>query len=357
MKKHIISGIQQMGIGVTNLQEAWNWYIDVFNMDIKILDDDNVADIMAPFMGGKPRKKRAVIAINMQGGGGFEIWQHTGRQPITKQEPIKIGDLGIIACKMKTKDIGKTHNVFKSRGLSVSSSLSTDPNGNKTFFMKDVYGNIFQMVTATDWFTNENKLTGGAYGTLIGVSDIEKSKTVYSEILGYDDVVYDVTGVFSDLTYFPGGQKECRRTLLRRSEPFVGSFSKLFGNSEIELISSSAGGSKIFEGRYWGDPGFIHLCFDISGMDELKEYCKSKGYPFSVDSKQHHAGNSFDMGEAAGYFSYIVDPDGILIEFVETHKIPIFKKFGIFLDLQKRDPKKSLPKWILKALKFSRVKV
>jgi catechol 2,3-dioxygenase-like lactoylglutathione lyase family enzyme len=326
-------------------------------MDIKILDDENVADIMAQFMGGEPRKKRAVIAINMQGGGGFEIWQHTGRQPATKQEPVQIGDLGIIGCKMKTKDVNKTLNAFKAKGLDVPLSIATDPNGNETFFMKDFCGNTFQIVPATDWLTNENKLTGGTYGAIIGVSDIEKSKVVYSEILGYDNVVYDVTGVFPDLSGLVGGQKECRRVLLRRSEPFAGSFSKLLGNSEIELISTPVAGTKIYEGRYWGDPGFIHLCFDINGMEELKKHCESKGYPFAVDSRQSRGGNSFDMGEAAGYFSYIVDPDGILIEFVETHKIPILKKFGIYLNLRKRDPKKTLPNLILRALRFSRVKV
>ena len=62
------------------------------------------------------------------------------------------------------------------------------------------------------------------------------------------------------------------------------------------------------------------------------------------------------MGEAAGYFSYIEDPDGALIEFVETHKVPILKKIGWYLDLRKRDPRKSLPDWIVKTLRFSRVK-
>ena len=61
--------------------------------------------------------------------------------------------------------------------------------------------------------------------------------------------------------------------------------------------------------------------------------------------------------EAAGHFAYIEDPDGALIEFVETHKVPILKKLGWYLDLRKRDPKKSLPDWILKTLRFSKVKV
>lgn len=69
-----------------------------------------------------------------------------------------------------------------------------------------------------------------------------------------------------------------------------------------------------------------------------------------------HEGNSFDMGDAAGHFSYIEDPDGTLIEFVETHKLPILKKIGWYLDLRKRNPHKALPSWMLKTLKYSRVK-
>ncbi|MBE3084637.1 MAG: VOC family protein [Bacteroidetes bacterium] len=223
--------------------------------------------------------------------------------------------------------------------------------------MKDPYGNIFQLVEATDWFRNEKKATGGSYGAIIGVSDIEKSTVVYSDILGYDKVIYDSVGIFPDLANLPGGNNECRRVLLKRSKSFAGPFSKVLGESVIELISATGkSGKKIYENRFWGDPGFIHLCYDMRGMDELKKFCESKGFPFTVDSKMSHEGNSFDMGEAAGHFSYIEDPDGTLIEFVETHKIPILKKLGWYLDLRKRDANKSLPDWMLKTLKYSRVK-
>ena len=50
----IISGIQQIGIGVTNLYEAWKYYIEVFNMDIRILEDNKVAELMLPYTGGVP---------------------------------------------------------------------------------------------------------------------------------------------------------------------------------------------------------------------------------------------------------------------------------------------------------------
>jgi hypothetical protein len=61
------------------------------------------------------------------------------------------------------------------------------------------------------------------------------------------------------------------------------------------------------------------------------------------------------MGEAAGSFAYIQAPEGTLIEFVETHKIPILKKFGWFVDFRKRG-NHPLPNWLLKMFRFKRVK-
>jgi catechol 2,3-dioxygenase-like lactoylglutathione lyase family enzyme len=358
MKGYLINGIQQIGIGVSNLEEAWKWYIDNFGMDCRIFEDESEAKLMLPYTGGQPWSRHAVLAINLQSGGGFEIWQYKGREPLKISEEIRLGDLGILGCKIKVKNIRSAYSFFQNKNLFLTGEPSDDPEGKKSFFIKDRYSNIFQMVEAKDWFLNENKISGGSYGAIIGVSDIEKAKAIYSDILGYDVVVYDSKGIFPDLAYLPGGKNEFRRVLLKRSEPASGPFSKVFGQSEMELISSvGKPGKKVFDGRFWGDLGFIHLCFDIRGFDDLKEYCNSKGFPFTVNSKKSHEGNSFDMGEAAGHFSYIEDPDGTLIEFVETQKVPILKKFGWYLDMKKRNPYKSLPDWILKTLRFSRVKL
>jgi catechol 2,3-dioxygenase-like lactoylglutathione lyase family enzyme len=170
--------------------------------------------------------------------------------------------------------------------------------------------------------------------------------------LGYDKILADETAIFEDFNGLNGGKENYRRLVLTHSKPRQGSFSRMMGPTEIELIvAKDRTQKKIFEGRDWGDRGYIHLCFDINGMDELKELCASKGYPFTVDSA-----NSFDMGEAAGRFSYIEDPDGSLIEFVETHKLPIMKKLGWYKNLKNRDPKKPLPDWMLKAMWYTRVK-
>ncbi len=355
MNDYTISGIQQIGIGVSDLKEAWNWYIDIFGMDCRIFEEEAEAKLMLPYTGNKPQKRHAVLAINLQGGSGFEVWQYKGRDPQPIKEEIRLGDTGILGCKMKVRNIQEAHTFFKGKGTVILNDPSTDPSDQKTFFMKDPFGNLFQITESNDWFMNTDHISGGPCGAIIGVTDINRARKLYSDILGYDRVVFDTTGTFSDLAGLPGGKENIRRVLLTTSLPFRGPFSRIFGRSMIELISTDRPGKNTYEGRFWGDPGFIHICFDIKGMDQLKKVCREKGFPFTVDSKESHKGNSFDMGEAAGHFSYIEDPDGTLIEFVETLKMPVMKKLGWYLNLANRKPE-PLPDWILKMLRFSRIK-
>ena len=353
----VISGIQQIGIGVKDLYEAWDWYRKYLGFDIKIFEEEAVAELMLPYTGGKPQSRRAVLALNLQGGGGFEIWQYTKRTPVEPENKLMLGDLGLFAAKIKCRNAQKVYDHFKKSGIEILGEVHTCPAGINNFFIKDPFGNIFNIVESTFWFKNENKMTGGSYGAVIGVSDLEASKKFYSSILGYDEVVYETTGKFNEFKEISGGDRTIERVLLRHSKPRNGNFSPLFGPSEIELVKAvDRKPNNIFENRFWGDLGFIHLTFDIIGFNELRDICAKEGYPFTVDSTANQNGDSFDMGEAAGHFSYIEDPDGALIEFIETHKVPIVKKLGLYLNLKKKDPEKPLSKWILRAFAFNRVK-
>jgi catechol 2,3-dioxygenase-like lactoylglutathione lyase family enzyme len=321
-------------------------------MDIPIFEEAAEANLMLRYTGGKPHQRHAILALNMRGGGGFEIWQYTSRTPEESKFKLQVGDLGFYCARIKTIDVEGTYSFMKSKGVNLVSELTKDPGGSETFYLRDPWDNLFQIVKSDSWFGKGFRLTGGQAGCMIGVSDMEKSKKFYAEILGYDTVIYDREGVFEDIKNLPSGDHRVHRVLLKHSKPRCGAFSRLLGSSEIELIKVyDRTPRKIFENRFWGDCGFIHLCFDITNQAAMKKMCADSGHPYTVDS-----GSTFDMGEAAGHFSYIEDPDGALIEFVETKRIPIFKKLGWYLDLNKRDATKPLPDWMLKALKFSRVK-
>ncbi len=349
---YIISGIQQIGVGVKDADEAWKWYRRYFGTDVPVFTERAEAGLMLPYTGGQPRSRYAILALNMQGGGGFEIWQYTCREPQPSTFDVKLGDLGIFAAKIKAPDVQKVYEFYQSRGIQCLSGVHRVGQGALNFFVQDPYGNIFQVVEAGDWFQDRKQLTGGIYGAVIGVSDIEASLQLYRDVLGYDEVVSDETGVFSSLGQVPGCQQKMRRVLLRHKAERAGAFAPLLGRSEIELVELKDGRAprKIYGERLWGDLGFIHLCFDVRNMEELKTQCAEHGFPFTVDSS-----NSFDMGEAAGRFSYVEDPDGTLIEFVETHKVPVMKKLGWYLNLKKRKPAKPLPRWMIKAMGLARV--
>lgn len=351
--KPFISGIQQAGVGVRDVKAAYAHFSKLFGTDIPVFEEAATAGLMLPYTGGQPRTRHAILALNLRGGGGLEIWQYTSREPQPPSDPIRLGDLGIFMLKMKTSNIKKAFTHVIDHGGKVLSEITASINGKKHFYMQDHYENLYEVVEQKDWFASGPGVMGGVCGAVLGVSDLQKAKLFYSTLLGFDSISGSMDAEDPELKNIPGGERQLDRVVLTHSQPRKGPFSHLLGYGEIELVCAPAEGRrKIFANRFWGDLGFIHLCFDIQGMSEMRAKCAQFGYPFTVDSS-----DSFDMGEAAGHFSYIEDPDGTLIEFVETHKVPILKKLGWYLNLQKRDPEKPLPDWMLKAMRFSRKSV
>lgn len=348
MKGFTIDSIQQIGVGTASFRKSWDWYIRMFGFDVKILEDDTVAERMLPYTGGVPQKRHACIAVNLQGGGGLEIWQYSERTPLPPCFAIAAGDLGIFAAKVKCRDAVRFQLELSAKGAKCS-PVSKDPSGTPCFYVRDPFGNTFQIVERKDVFIADRKNCGGIAGAMIGVSDMERSVAFYQEVLGYDKVAYDSTGVFPDWSVMSESGQRYRRVLLARSAEPKGAFSGLLGTNTIELVQAlDRTPRKIYEGRYWGDPGFIQICYDVTGTDALGEFCASKGHPFTVDSCPD--GERFDMGEASGRFTYIEDPDGTLIEFVETRKVPVVGKLGLYIDMDKRDKEKQLPKFLFRMM-------
>ena len=159
-----------MGIGIPNVHEAWTWYRNNLSMDVPVFEEAATAELMLPYTGGKPHDRHAILALNMQGGGGFEIWQYTSRTPVAASFEPKLGDLGINICKIKSPDVDKAFANFDKTYL-VSKQVESTPNGLKHFFVKDPYGNMFQIIESDNWVSNRGDDTGGVYGAILGVSD------------------------------------------------------------------------------------------------------------------------------------------------------------------------------------------
>ena len=345
-----ITGIQQIGIGVRNLKESTHLYKDIFGLDVLIFDDTSDAHLMTQYTGGSVYNRQAILTMNLAGGGGVEVWQYNNREPKEKPTKIKYGDIGIYAAKIKCKDVQQAHTILSCKNDIIVSHINTEVKNADHFYVTDLNGNNFNVVPGHDWFKANDKATGGVVGAVIGVSDMDKALSFYTQFLGISEIIYDKKGM-----YFHSADDveiHCRRILLRKKVTGRGAFNKLLGSVEIELVQRLDGNvEKIFKDRFWGDCGFIHLCFDVLNMNELKKHAANLGIVFTVDSHE-----SFSMDNASGRFCYAEDPDGTLIELVETHKIPLLKKFGLYLNLKKRNQQKPLPDWIINLLALSKVK-
>ncbi|MGB6150369.1 MAG: VOC family protein [Pricia sp.] len=344
----IINGIQQIGIGTADAKAVFDWYRKHLGFDILVFEDVAPAQLMTQYTHGVVQNRLALLALNMVGGGGLEIWQFTDRTPEPPQHPVQLGDLGINAMKIRSRNIADVRVRLMDSNLDQVTPIKADAH----FFFTDPWQNWVQVVNEPYKFTEAKSASGGVLGALIGVSNIDVSLAFYQKLLGYDIVASDRTDHFDDLSQIPGGKDKFRRILLKHSKRPFGGFGALYGPSEIELIQAlDRRPTPIFKNRLWGDLGYIHLCFDVRGMNGFRDAAKNLGHRFTVDSA-----DSFDMGDAAGRFGYIEDPDGTLIELVETHKVPLLKSLGIYIDLKKRPPEKPLPNWLVKMMRVHRVR-
>ncbi|HRG38486.1 MAG TPA: VOC family protein, partial [Bacteroidia bacterium] len=131
-----IAGIQQVGIGIPNVHEAFKWYRQHFGMDIPVVDDAAEANLMLPYTGGKPHQRHAILAINMKGGGGLEIWQYTSRVPVPASFEIQLGDLGLFCARIKTSNVKGSYDFLKSKHVNLVSEITKDAAGNDTFYLR-----------------------------------------------------------------------------------------------------------------------------------------------------------------------------------------------------------------------------
>ena len=345
----LITGIQQVGIGVQNADTAKLAYKMNFGMNVKVFDDVAEAALMTKYTGNEKHRRRAILSLNMAGGGGFEIWQFLSRKAVHPNSEITLGDTGIFAAKIKSQNIQKSYQHFQSAGNKSLTAISKTNDNRNQFWVKDDFGNWFNIIESQEWFKKSNTHCGGVCGAVIGVSNMENALQFYADVLGINKEVFNV---IDDAENCPAANKnKFHRVLIRKEASTSGAFAKLLGDIEIELVQDlNEIRTPIYKNRLWGDCGFIHLCFDVADMDLLKIKFEQAGYPFTVDSK-----NSFEMDAAAGRFCYVEDNDGTLIELVETHKVPIIKKIGLYLNLKKHNTAKPLPSWMIGCMSLSKI--
>jgi catechol 2,3-dioxygenase-like lactoylglutathione lyase family enzyme len=129
-------------------------------------------------------------------------------------------------------------------------------------------------------------------------------------------VLLDNTGTSQELAPLFGEGVAFRQVLLSRSQGSTSVFSML-GSGRLRLVQTlNHQGRRIYQDRRWGDIGQMECCFDVSDIHETTEYLQSKHVEIVLPPTFLNMGSG-----SSGFFAYIRDPDGNLIEIVEVKKI------------------------------------
>ena len=139
MENIIIAGIQQLGVGIPHVEEAFAWYRKSFGLDIPVFREAAEAPYMTPYTGNTVQSRDATLAVNIAGGGGFEIWQYTSRTPEPPAKPPRPGDLGIFAGRIKSRAINSAYQRLSEAGSNLLTGIVTDPAGERRFSLQDPY--------------------------------------------------------------------------------------------------------------------------------------------------------------------------------------------------------------------------
>lgn len=222
-----LSGIQQVGIGVSQATKAMHTYKHLFGMDVLIFDDEAKASLMTQYTGGVVYSRRAILTMNLQGGGGLEIWQFKDRSP-TQGAQVVLGQLGINAAILKSRNLKQSHQRLSAIQGLVVSAIASGPDSQPYFYVTDTDSNHFKIIPSTDWFQNNDFDLGGVVGAVIGVSDMEKSIAFYQTILGLDTITYD--------DFYTENGHNFRKVGLFKAATGKGAFNTLLGNVTVELL-------------------------------------------------------------------------------------------------------------------------
>jgi catechol 2,3-dioxygenase-like lactoylglutathione lyase family enzyme len=275
---------------------------------------------------GKDETRDVIFLLNPYGGAIVEIFQYVSKKPVPVPNGTDLSYNGFLFYGLKVRNIPQTLEKIQSHGgiiLSGSDDFTPMKNGGwKTAAFRDpdgITGILIEYPESNVGYGKGNSRIGGIEYTAVGVSNLEKSIDFYSNILGYNDVVYTHEGKSPEWEALFGAGKSVKRALLKKSDSAQGVFKHFLRGGMIELVQVGSGRKKHnFDGRKWGDIGFMELCFDVTDIDSTLDDITGKNVSITVPK------HSQEMGmNTAATFAYIRDPDGSMLEFADIKSLPV----------------------------------
>lgn len=217
-------------------------------------------------------------------------------------------DPGATTLILEVRDIDAVLSAFSKTGAAIVTlsarpvEIGTKSERTRSILVRDPDGYLIQVVQATPAALSRvggaDLVVGAAIG--VSVSDLDKERAFYSNILGFD--IQGAANFRSDKTVLDLiGLRKGRLRLSAASIPGTQARVEFY---QFKDVSGSPVRLRI------QDPGAPQLQLRVRELDSLIQRVKDAGYTFvSVGAKP--------IQRAFGRFVFALDPNGVLVEFVE----------------------------------------
>ena len=314
-RKIMITAFQHVGMGVRDAGRTYDFYRGLLGFRIKLSDQTSYLEEMAPIIGAVV-ELRALMAMNVGGGAAIELIEHTSTRPLEPAEPVQWGDIGYLELGLKAFNLDRLYLDLKSKGvdfLTPVRSMELSSGGRERYaYLRDPDGLLLQLVEVEG---GKRPAVGGVRHVAIGVTDMERARAFYRDVLGFGEVRHEFAGRMPELEEVTGA-REMEMAILGH-QPEGESALPLLERAIVKLVHTPGyRGKAIYEGRRWGDIGLMEMAFDVSDLAGTVNGIISKG------AELYHPPTRVDMGSGTiGSFAYIKDPDGNTVEMVEVEKV------------------------------------
>ena len=309
-------GACHVGIGVFNMEASLAFYRNI--LGLKVLHDFSGEDKTMNEVIGRPAEMRVVMLGAIVGGACIKLVQFLPGKYAHKALPVptnrRWGDVEYCELCFDVWNAETTHNLFVKKGakpvMEVTKFSALQPDGKELIsayaYLKDPDG---ALVEFNNHWLDRKEVRGvdKSFDGIIrldhlgfGVTNMDRSKAFYQDVLGFNKVIYDIEGesAMSKLV----GERLNRRLVMLHNEN---------DGAVIELIQPYPPykARPLSPEARWGDLGVMEMGISVKDIE--------KHYRTLVKEKVQLMCPVGIVKELGAEHVYIKDPDGLLIELIE----------------------------------------